>query len=105
MTYEKQLINRIFSGGDENRTEWHDRWWGKELLSVCRAFSGRSQPCKDQGQSMPGRGNSTARAQGWTVLACLRNKSFQCGQSTGARGGVGRGEEVARATRSLWKVK
>lgn len=102
MTHEK-LKTGSSQRGDENKTEQRDRWWEKELLSLWRSFSGRSQPCRDGGQSMPGRGNSAARPQGSTALAWLRKKPFQCGQSTGAqRRGVG---ELTRAMRSLWKVK
>ena len=66
-----ETINRIFLGGDENKTEWRDRRLGKELHSTWRLFSGRHQPCRDWGQSMLGRGNSPSRAQGldWDGLS------------------------------------
>lgn len=41
MTYEKQQINRIFLGGDENKIGWHDRQLGKELPFNLEVFSGR----------------------------------------------------------------
>lgn len=64
MTYEKQQINRIFLGGDENKIGWHDRQLGKELHFNLGGFSQEGTSCEELRQSMLGRGNSPPRAWG-----------------------------------------